>query len=57
MVDESGAVVILKNNMPRYLLMEFNSAENEQTAADEDVLLVSERLIKKNRSAYEVLAK
>lgn len=57
MVDESGSVVILKNNTPRYLLMEFTVAEAEQTASDEDVLAVSKRLIDKNRQAYEVLAK
>ena len=37
--------------------MEFSSAEQEQTAADEDVLSVSKRLIEKNRQAYEELAK
>ena len=57
LVDESGVVVILKNNVPRYLVMEFSSAEQEQTAADEDVLSVSKRLIEKNRQAYEELAK
>ncbi len=57
MVDESGSVVILKNNTPRYLLMEFTAAEAEQAAADEDVLAVSKRLIDKNRKAYEILAK
>lgn len=56
MVDESGAVVILKNNVPRYLVVEFGSAEQEQLAADEDVLSISKRLIEKNREAYEVLA-
>jgi len=57
MVDENGAVVILKNNTPRYLLIEFNAAEKAQTAKDEDVLSISKRLITKNRDAYEVLAK
>jgi antitoxin Phd len=57
LVDESGAVVILKNNVPRYLVIEFSSAEREQIAADEDVMSVSKRLIEKNRQAYEVLAK
>lgn len=56
MVDESGAVAILKNNTPRYLLIEFGGAEAEQIASDEDVLAVSKRLIAKNRKAYEVLA-
>ena len=57
LVDESGVVIILKNNVPRYLVMEFSSAEQEQFAADEDVMSISRRLIEKNRQAYEVLAK
>ena len=57
LVDESGAVIILKNNVPRYLVMEFSSAEQEQLAADEDVMSISRRVIEKNRQAYEVLAK
>ena len=57
LVDESGVVVILKNNVPRYLVVEFSAAEQEQLAADEDVMSVSRRLIEKNRQAYEVLAK
>lgn len=57
MVDENGSVVILKNNSPRYLLIEFEKAEKEQLANNEDLLAVSKRLIAKNREAYEVLAK
>ncbi|WP_297862665.1 type II toxin-antitoxin system Phd/YefM family antitoxin [uncultured Acidaminococcus sp.] len=57
MVDEKGPVVILKNNSPRYLLIEFTNAEQEQHASDEDVLAISKRLIAKNQKAYEVLAK
>mgnify|MGYP003292456794 CR=1 FL=1 len=56
MVDKNGSVVILKNNVPRYLIVEFGKAESEQLAADEDVMSISERLIKKNKEAYEVLA-
>ncbi|MCC8073686.1 MAG: type II toxin-antitoxin system Phd/YefM family antitoxin [Clostridiales bacterium] len=57
MVDKNGAVVILKNNTPRYLLVEFGTAEKEQLADNEDVKSISKRLIEKNRAAYEVLAK
>ena len=57
LVDETGAAVILKNNVPRYLLVEFSQAEAEQVASDEDVLEISKRLLSKNRAAYEVLAK
>ena len=57
LVDEKGSVVIMKNNVPRYLLIEFSQAESMQAASDEDVLAVSARLINRNRQAYEELAK
>ena len=57
MVDENGAAVILKNNVPRYVLMEVSPVEDEQQAKDEDILEISKRLITKNKQAYEVLAK
>ncbi len=56
LVDRSGAVIVLKNNVPRYLILEFSQAEKEQIASDEDVMSLSKRLIAKNRQAYEVLA-
>ena len=57
MVDENGAVIILKNNVPRYMLVEFRQAEEEQIAENEDVMTLSKRLIEKNRRSYEELAK
>ena len=57
LVDEKGSVVILKNNVPRYMIVEFSLAAEEQMASDEDVMDISRRLIEKNRQAYEVLAK
>lgn len=47
MVDENGSVVILKNNAPRYVLVEFNEFEKTQQASDEDVLALSKSLMKK----------
>ncbi|MCD7944943.1 MAG: type II toxin-antitoxin system Phd/YefM family antitoxin [Clostridia bacterium] len=55
--DENGAVVILKNNSPRYILMEFSAAESEEIASDEDVLTISKRIIAENETAYRELAK
>ena len=57
MVNEKGPVIIMKNNSPQYVLMEFSEAEEEQTASDEDLIAISKRLIAKNREAYDVLAK
>lgn len=56
-VDEHGTAVILKNNVPRYIVVDFSKMEKEKIAATEDVLSISERLIKQNIEAYEVLAK
>ncbi len=57
LVDEHGTAVILKNNVPRYLVIDFSKADNDTVASSEDVLSISKRLIEKNREAYEVLAK
>lgn len=57
LVDELGTAVILKNNTPRYLVIDFSKADQEKNASDEDVLSISNRLLKQNKEAYEVLAK
>ena len=56
-VDEHGTAVILKNNVPRYLVIDFSKAEQEKIASTEDVLDISEHLIKQNMEAYAVLVK
>lgn len=57
LVDENGAAIILKNNVPKYVIMEFSEAEKLQFAPDEDVAKISEQLIEKNLEAYKELAK
>ena len=56
-VDEHGTAVILKNNVPRYLVIDFSKAEAQKIADIEDVTAISERLIKQNMEAYKELAK
>ena len=36
LVDEHGTAVILKNNVPRYLVIDFSKAEKDSNAPDED---------------------
>lgn len=57
LVDEHGTAVILKNNVPRYLVIDFSTAEKDSVASDEDIMSISKRLIEQNREAYGVLAK
>ena len=56
-VDEHGTAVILKNNVPRYLVIDFSKAEAQKIADVEDVTAISERLIKQNMEAYKELTK
>ena len=57
LVDENGTAIILKNNVPRYIIMEFSEAEKIQEADDEDITKLSHRIIEQNMEAYKELAK
>lgn len=57
LVDETGSALILKNNRPSYVLMKYESFERAAAADDESLDAVSQKLMKKNRHAYEELAK
>lgn len=57
LVDENGSAVILKNNVPRYVVLEYSEIEKMQMASDEEIEAVSKRLISKNLEAYTELAK
>lgn len=57
LVDKTGSAVILKNNMPRYLVIEFNQLQQAQTALDEDVKSIADKILKRNHAAFEELAK
>lgn len=57
LVDERGSAVILKNNVPKYLVIDFSKADSDAMASDDDVLSISKKLLQQNKEAYEVLAK
>lgn len=57
LVDELGSAVIMKNNVPKYVVIEFSKLEQDETAPDWEVEEISRQLMKQNRKAYEVLAK
>lgn len=48
MVDEQGTAVALKNNKPRYLIIDYAQASEKELATDEDVSILSKRLIVEN---------
>ena len=57
LVDQYGSAVVLKNNTPRYLIIDFAQADELQATADDDVLAVSKKLMERNKAVYEELAK
>lgn len=57
LVDENGAVVILKNNVPRYVVLEYSQLHNEETASTEDLVDIGRRVLDQHRYAFEELAK
>jgi len=56
LVDENGAAIILKNNVPKYILLEYSQVESENTS-DEEALTVAQRIINRHKHAFEELAK
>lgn len=57
MVDENGVAVILKNNVPRYVLIEYSQLQEINTVCDEEVDKVAKRLLSKYKKVFEALAK
>jgi len=57
LVDKEGKAIIMKNNKPRYVILDFSILEKNEIASDEALESVSERLLKKNAKAYKELAK
>lgn len=52
LVDEKGTAVIMKNNVPRYLIIDFSKADNNESASDDDVLGISKMLLDQNKCAF-----
>lgn len=57
LVDEKGLAVIMKNNTPRYVVIDFSQLKTEDSIADESVIELSKRFMEKNRETYLKLAK
>ncbi len=57
LVEETGKAVIIKNNAPKYLVIDFNEIEKQEFAEDKTVMEISKRLMEQNKVAYEVLSK
>jgi len=62
MVDKDGAVVILKNNIPKYILVDYNLTKEVEKkpvkfVEDNELEMVSSKILKKYKKIFEELAK
>ena len=45
LVDEKGAAVIMKNNAPKYIVIEFSRLENSNKVASEAAISLAKKLV------------
>ncbi|MCL1859620.1 MAG: type II toxin-antitoxin system Phd/YefM family antitoxin [Oscillospiraceae bacterium] len=57
LVDENGAAIILKNNTPRYVILEYSQFQSEEFTDDATVLEIGESIVKRHLAAFRELAK
>ncbi|MDF2608530.1 MAG: prevent-host-death protein [Lachnospiraceae bacterium] len=57
MVDENGAAVILKNNAPRYVIIDYTKLQEDKVADKEMVEEAATKYLTKYAEAFEELAK
>ena len=57
LVDEKGTAVIMKNNAPRYVLLDYGLFRQNAVADDTDVDAAARRILTKYIRAFEELAK
>ena len=55
-VDKFGTAVILKNNIPKYIVMEYAHAEKNLTLSAEKAREMAKEFCRKNEEAMRVLA-
>lgn len=55
MVDKNGAAIILKNNTPKYILIDYQQFMNDDS--EENVDVIARRVLKRNIDAFKELAK
>ena len=58
LADETGAAVILKNNSPQYVLLEFSQLQKLSDVQEaQSVAEIGKKILARNHRAFEELAK
>ena len=56
-VEKNGQAVIFKNNRPKYMVIDLESAPILELTDDEKIDIVAARILKRFKPAFEELAK
>jgi len=56
-VDEKGSVIIMKNNIPRYVLIDFKKLEQLEISGNEHIESLASRILQDNLEAFKELTK
>ena len=57
LVDVDKSVVIMKNNKPKYILLDFDEFSKEAISEDEKLDTIANRILFENLEAFKALAK
>ena len=57
MVDEEKSVVIMKNNKPKYIIIEFDEFSKDSTDGEEKIEEIADRILENNIEAFKELEK
>ncbi|GHU71939.1 prevent-host-death protein [Spirochaetia bacterium] len=57
LVDKTGSAVVMKDNLPRYVILDFALIRGEETAANAEIMESARNLIARHLPAFQELAK
>ena len=57
MVDEEKSIVILKNNKPKYIIIEYDEFSKDAKSDEEKIEEIADRVLAQNMEAFKELAK
>ncbi len=55
-VEKDGSVVILKNNKPKFVVLNYDEVDTLELSDDEKIDIVAKRVLEKYKKAFKVLA-
>ncbi|MGV4289982.1 type II toxin-antitoxin system Phd/YefM family antitoxin [Trueperella pyogenes] len=56
-VEQYGCAVILKNNSPRYVVLDFAAVDKSEIVSDDEALRIARKFMSQDALVYEALAK